>query len=219
MMTKIEKTSTFSIIILYMVYYVQKSMFMENLNDKELMKLITAKNDQALKVLYHRYEKKIFNFILRYTGSRGIAQELIQETFTRLWFAAHTFDQKKGNFKGWIYTIALNIARNEMSKKEYTYQFIDAEEKRDWHLDGTALVNERPDSILEQREMSDSIARVLGKLKPYLREVIIMKNYQHMKFREISEVTQVPEGTLKARYHRALELLKKYLKPMEDNRV
>ena len=107
-------------------------MYMDNLTDKELMKLVTGKNTGALKILYHRYEKKIFNFILRYSGSRGVARELIQETFTRLWLSAHTFDQKKGNFGGWLYTIALNITRNEMSKKEYTYQYLDAEEDRDW---------------------------------------------------------------------------------------
>lgn len=194
-------------------------MFMENLDDRELMKLVILRDTGALKMLYQRYEKKIFNFILRYTGKRGIAQELIQETFTRLWFSAHTFDRKKGNFKGWIYTIALNITRNEMSKKEYSYQYLDEEENRDWQQKNPGPVNEGPDALLEQEELRDSIAHALGKLKPYLREVVILKNYQHLKFREIAEMTQVPEGTLKARYHRALEILKKYLQPPEANHV
>jgi RNA polymerase sigma-70 factor (ECF subfamily) len=183
---------------------------MEKRTDKELMKLIADKNTHALKALYRRYEIQIFNFILRYTGSREIAQELIQETFTRLWFAAHTFDQKRGNFKGWIYTIALNLTRNEMSKKEYTYHFLDVDDIPECRHEA-----ERPDTILEQKELGHSIANALGKLNPYLREVIIMKNYQHMKFREIAEATNIPEGTLKARYHRAVALLKKYLDPKE----
>lgn len=183
---------------------------MEKRTDKELMKLIVDKNTHALKALYRRYEIRIFNFILRYTGSRELAQELIQETFTRLWFAAHTFDQKRGNFKGWIYTIALNLTRNEMSKKEYTYHFLDVDE-----IQESRHEDDGPDTILEQKELRNSIANALGKLKPYLREVIIMKNYQHMKFREIAEATNIPEGTLKARYHRAVALLKKYLDPKE----
>ena len=186
---------------------------MEKRTDKELMKLIVEKNTHALKALSRRYEIRIFNFILRYTGSREIAQELIQETFTRLWFAAHTFDHKRGNFKGWIYTIALNITRNEMSKKEYTYHFLDVDEIPESRNEDEDLKNESPDTILEQKELRNSIANALGKLKPYLREVIIMKNYQHMKFREIAEATNIPEGTLKARYHRAVALLKKILDP------
>jgi RNA polymerase sigma-70 factor (ECF subfamily) len=188
---------------------------MEKRTDKELMKLIANKNTDALKALYRRYEIQIFNFILRYTGSREIAQELIQETFTRIWFAAHTFDQKRGNFKGWIYTIALNITRNEMSKKEYSYHFLDVDEIPEYRPENEDLKTESPDMVLEQKELSHSIANALGKLKPYLREVIIMKNYQHMKFREIAEATNIPEGTLKARYHRAVALLKEYLAPKE----
>jgi len=186
---------------------------MEKRTDKELMKLITDKNTLALKVLYRRYEIQIFNFIFRYTGSRELAQELIQETFTRVWFAARTFDQIKGNFKGWVYTIALNLARNELSKKEYTYHFLDIDETSESQHDRDDSQKENPETILEQKELTRSITNALGKLKPYLREVIIMKNYQHMKFREIAEATNIPEGTLKARYHRAVALLKEYLHP------
>ncbi|NIM11795.1 MAG: sigma-70 family RNA polymerase sigma factor [Candidatus Aminicenantes bacterium] len=191
---------------------------MEKRTDQELMKLITEKNTLALKALYRRYEIPIFNFILRYTGSREIARELIQETFTRLWFASHLFDQKRGNFKGWLYTIALNITRNEMSKKEYTYQYVEVNEACNPENEGDRREKESPETILQQQELQHTVANALGQLQPYLREVIIMKNYQHLKFREIAKVTNVPEGTIKARYHRAIALLKKSLNP-EPNKT
>jgi RNA polymerase sigma-70 factor (ECF subfamily) len=180
------------------------------------MKLIAGKNTDALKTLYGRYDRQIFNFILRYTGSREIAQELIQETFTRLWSAAHTFDQKRGNFKGWLYTIALNITRNEMSKKEYTYHFLDVDEVSEKQHDHQDEKHENPHTVMEKNELRDSIATALGTLKPHLREIIIMKNYQHLTFREIAEAVNTPEGTLKARYHRAVALLKEQLSPLGD---
>jgi RNA polymerase sigma-70 factor (ECF subfamily) len=186
---------------------------MEKRTDQELMRLIAEKNTLALKALYRRYEIPIFNFILRYTGSREIARELIQETFTRLWFASHLFDQKRGNLKGWLYTMALNITRNEMSKKEYTYQYVEVNETCNPEDESDRHETETPETILQQQELQHSVANALGQLQPYLREVIIMKNYQHLKFREISEVTNVPEGTIKARYHRAIALLKKSLNP------
>jgi len=179
--------------------------------DNQLMKLLTAKDKTALKELYRRYEMLVFNFLLRYTGHRGIAQELIQDTFTRLWFAGHTFDPKKGNFKAWLYTIALNLARNEMSKKEYTYQFLPPDQVHNYHQVEDNPQTQSPDAVLEQKETQTSVANALGQLQPQLREVIIMKNYQHLKFKEIARVTGTPGSTLKARYHKAISELKKYL--------
>jgi RNA polymerase sigma-70 factor (ECF subfamily) len=187
---------------------------MEKRTDSELMKLIADKHTPALNVLYRRYEIQVFNFIRRYTGSRELAQELIQETFTRIWFAAHTFDRKRGNFKGWLYTIALNITRSEMSKKEYTYHFLEIDENCERGKDDNDRRNrdgENPETILHKKELKNSVADALGKLKPYLREVVVMKNYQHLKFREIAEAAGIPEGTAKARYHRAIALLKEAL--------
>ena len=126
---------------------------------------------------------------------------------------------KYGNFKGWIYTIALNLARNELSKKEYTYLFLDIDETYESQHERDDSQKENPETIFKQKEQIHSITNALGKLKPYLREVIIMKNYQHMKFREIAEATSIPEGTLKARYHRAIALLKKSLQPEVTSHV
>ncbi|MCK4764570.1 MAG: sigma-70 family RNA polymerase sigma factor [Candidatus Aminicenantes bacterium] len=139
-----------------MAYYAQKRIFMEKQSDKELMKLVTARDTAALKILYQRYEKKIFNFILRYTGSREIAREMIQEAFTRVWFAAHTFDREGGNFKGWVYTIALNLTRNEMSKKKYSYHYVEADENRDWQHEaaaGTETDDEGPEAVFRKKRI------------------------------------------------------------------
>ncbi len=188
---------------------------MKKYSDTQLMKLITQKNTPALKEVYGRYEKQIFNFITRYTGSRELARELIQETFTRVWFSAHTFDLKRGKFKGWLYTIALNIARTEMSRKEYTYHFSEVTESSDGSYDDDGPAAETPEALHRRRELQRMVSVALGKLKPFLREVVIMKNHQHLKFREIAEITGMPVGTLKARYHRAVEQLKQEFKYLE----
>jgi len=159
----------------------------------------------------------IFNFLIKYTGSREIAQELIQDTFTRIWLAANTFKPGRGNFRSWLYTIALNLARDEMSKKQYTYRFYGPQDIYNDEKFEKDLKTPDPQTALEQKEIWDSVLNALSQLKPHLREVIIMKNYQHLKFREIAQVTQVPEGTLKARYHRAILVLKEILCPEEVN--
>ena len=92
-----------------------------NKPDEELMLTVIDGNTKAFNALYVKYEKAIFNFILKYTGNRGLAQDLLQETFTRIWLAAHSFNPVKGSFKTWLFTIALNITRSEMAKKQYCH--------------------------------------------------------------------------------------------------
>lgn len=188
---------------------------MEKHSDKELMKCIIQGDTLAFKVLYKRYELRIYNFILRYTGSRGTAQDLLQETFTRLWLKAHTYDQRSGHFKSWIYKIALNIIRNEMAKKRYKHHYTDLDEISGGDQDPGHRDREHPEMKIEHSELRDIISNAMDNLKPFLREVVIMKNYQQLKFREIAEILDTPEGTIKARYHRAIAQLKDQLKSME----
>jgi RNA polymerase sigma-70 factor (ECF subfamily) len=187
---------------------------MEDLTDKALMKLIIQGSTSAFKVLYRRYENPLFNYVLRYTGRRELAQDLLQDVFTKVWFAAQTFDQKRGNFKGWIYKIALNTTRSEMTKKKYTHHYLDIHEISGGPQD-PGSPDERPDTHVESSELRNVVARALSQLPPLMKEVVIMKNYQQLKFREISEITDTPQGTLKARYHRAVDKLKELLKDWE----
>ncbi len=187
---------------------------METSTDQELMNMVLQKNMRAFRILYARHELSIYNFIVRYTGNRQIAQDLLQETFTRVWFAAHLFDQAGGNFKGWLYTIALNIARSEMSKKRYAYHYFEISEIPRHH-EPVNPRSEEPDAQSEHTDLKEMIARALGRLSPLLREIVILKHYQQLKFKEIAAMTQTPEGTLKARFHRAMAELKILMQPME----
>ena len=190
---------------------------MKKKTDQELMKFVIDRNSEALKTLILRYELPIFNFILRYSGNRELSQDLMQETFTRIWFAAHTFDQVKGNFKGWIFKIALNITRSEMSKKQYSYQYYDVTDMNRTDEKFIQSDQEQPDKKLEQLELQEKIQHALSKLQPFLREIIILKHYNQLKFKEIAQITNTPEGTLKSRFHRAIGILKKLLTEQENS--
>ena len=185
-------------------------------SDEELMVLVCDRNTKALKILYDRYSKGVYNFIFKYTNNKEISEDVLQETFTRVWFAAHTFNNQKGRFKAWLFTIGINITRNEMIKKRYHYQHLSLDE---FNLDNEAAGNpgiESVENLLEHMDLKDTIKRALEELNPDLREVVILKHYQKMKFSEISEITHTPEGTLKARFHRALSQLKIFLQKVES---
>lgn len=190
---------------------------MNNKTDQELMRLVIDRNTKAFKTLYQRYELPIYNFILRYTGKQDLAQDLLQETFTRIWLAAHSFNLDKGNFKGWLFTIALNITRSELSKKQYSFQYLDVSDMSGKDQEMTSSSMEQPDKNYEQVEIREKIQQALTTLPPFLREVVVLKHYQHLKFKEIAQITNTPEGTLKSRFFRAMELLKKQFNLMENN--
>jgi len=160
----------------------------------------------ALRVLYDRYEGPAFRFLLRLTGDREAAKDLMQETFTRVWTMARMFDPERGRFKSWLFTIALNITRNERSKKRYSAIHVGQEVVETMPAGGEA-----PDAALLQAETRRRVSEAMGKLPPLLREVVVMKIHQQLKFTEIAEVTRTPEGTLKARFHRAVEELRRHL--------
>jgi len=189
----------------------------EKKTDQELMKLVVERNSKALKVLYLRYELAIFNFILRYVGQRELAQDLLQETFTRIWFAAHSFNLEKGYFKGWLFKIALNITRSEMSKKQYGFSYYDVTEINSSEEGLVQSDHEMPDKKIENLDLQDKIQTELSKLQPFLREIVILKHYQQLKFKEIAQITNTPEGTLKSRFHRAIALLKQHLTEVENS--
>ena len=190
---------------------------MNKKTDRELMRLVVDRNTKAFKTLYQRYELPIFNFILRYTGIKDLAQDLLQETFTRIWYAAHSFNLDKGNFKGWLFTIALNITRSEMSKKRYSFQYLDVSDMSNKDQEYSYSTSEQPDKNFEHEELKEKIQQALSTLPPFLREVVVLKHYQQLKFKEIAQITNTPEGTLKSRFFRAMELLKQELKLMENS--
>lgn len=187
-----------------------------NKSDTELMLTVIDGNITAFNALYVRYEKAIYNFILKYTGNRGLAQDLLQETFTRIWLAAHSFNPEKGSFKTWLFTIALNITRSEMAKKQYSFSYLDVTDMKSSEKDIQAG-HEAPDSKLENQELQQKIQMALSKLKPFSREIILLRHYQQLKFSEISRITNIPEGTLKSRFHRAIQILKEHLNELDMN--
>ena len=102
-----------------------------------------------------------------------------------------------------------------MTKKRYAYNYVGIESIDENNHEFDNQENEQPEAISENADRKKIIDQALGELKPYLREVIILKHYNQLKFREIAEITKTPEGTLKARFHKAIAELKEKLESVE----
>ena len=176
---------------------------MDSRSDQDLIEQTAQGDTMALKALYGRYEMPVYNLILRSAGNRELAQDLLQETFTRLWSMARLFDPRRGSFKSWLYTIALNLTRTEMSRKAHDMKSVSLDDIAPLHSDDPEV-----GAAVEREELRNEVARMLDGLPPHFREVVVLKYYHHLQFDEISRMTGVPAGTLRARFHRAVDRLR-----------
>ena len=183
--------------------------------DEALMASIRLRDHAAFRCFYERYESEMYTFLISNCGNRELSQDILQESFYKVWFFAGQFNPRRGSAKNWIYGIVRNMLRSEMGKKKYRYHHEDIwNEAIQPHMPRVAQ-EEQPDMHAEQIDRQEKIGIALAKLKPDLREIIILKQLQQLKFREIAHITGTPEGTLKARYQKALSSLKMYLGKLE----
>jgi RNA polymerase sigma-70 factor (ECF subfamily) len=188
------------------VLFGETTLGMQTASDEALAARVAQGDREAFAELHRRYQRAIFNFILRSVGQRPLAEELLQEAFMRVWFAGRTFDPTRGAFRPWLYRVALNTVRSEMVKTRYAAEHVPIEDVEGWTRGMQTPVD--PDAHLDLSQQARVLARALDSLPPYLREVVVLRCYQQLKFAEISEITGAPEGTLKARFHRAVAALR-----------
>jgi RNA polymerase sigma-70 factor (ECF subfamily) len=186
-------------------------MDIETLSDEALMQRVCARDAEAFRVLYCRYEARIFNFALRICGNRALGEDLLQEAFWRVWQGARTFDPSRGDFRRWVYRVALHAARSELSRKRYTRESSLIEDSPE----GSWTTN-TPASEFQQKETAALVAQALAGLSPTLREVVVLRCVEGLKFSEIAATTHAPVGTLKARFHRAVADIRRRLLPGEN---
>jgi RNA polymerase sigma-70 factor (ECF subfamily) len=176
-------------------------------SDEHLIERVARGDADAFSILYRRYERPVFAVLLRFSGQRALAEECLQEAFTRVWLAARSHDPGRGRVKPWIYAIALNPARSELSRKRH----------RAPHVSLDAAEMELPDAgasepvlagRLDDERRGAALAAALAELPDYLREVVVLRCSRELSFAEIAEVTGTPQGTLKSRFHRAVLALR-----------
>jgi len=171
--------------------------------DEALMAAVAGGDAAALSALYDRYERPTFNLILRLAGRRDVAEELMQEAFTRLWTTARLFRGERGSFKPWLFTIALNLTRSELSRKRYRVRHLEPEAAEE-----LPALTAGPELLAVRAQEAQRVVAALARLSPLLREIVVLRIYQQLKFAEIARMAGAPEGTLKARFHRAVAELR-----------
>jgi RNA polymerase sigma-70 factor (ECF subfamily) len=176
-------------------------------SDDALLEGVARGDADAFTELYRRYERPVFAVLLRLGGQRALAEEWLQEAFTRVWLAAGSHDPARGGVRPWIYTIALNTARSELGRKRYRTPHVSIDQSG---MDLPDVTGSEPllSVQLDKQKRTTALAEALLELPDYLREVVVLRCSRELSFAEIAAVTGAPQGTIKSRFHRAVLALR-----------
>jgi|SRR5690349_5592073 len=172
--------------------------------------------------LVQLWYKRIYNFGYKFFLDHDMAMEVSQRTFISMCKNLQSL-QDTGRFKPWLYKIAVNYCREEARKKKgnrsLPFDLVwnhEAEESPVWESSGQR--HDNPERQLQQRELSEILQSALLELSEEQREIVIMKEYEGLKFREIAEVLNISENTVKSRMYYGLDGLKKILERRNINK-
>lgn len=159
--------------------------------------------------------KRIYNFSYKFFMDHDLAMEVSQKTFISMCKNLAGL-QDVSRFKPWLYKIAVNYCREEARRKKnsraLSFDVVwnrEAEDSPRWESSGQRHTN--PESQYRHAELSDILQQALYELSDEQREVVIMKEYEGLKFREIADVLNISENTVKSRMYYGLDGLKKIL--------
>lgn len=172
--------------------------------------------------LVQLWYKRIYNFGYKFFLDHDMAMEVSQKTFISMCKNLQNL-QDVARFRPWLYKIAVNYCREEVRKKKgkrsLSFDLVwnrEAEESPAWESAGQR--HENPERLLQQRELSDILQKALLELTAEQREIVIMKEYEGLKFREIAEILNISENTAKSRMYYGLVGLKKILEKKNLNK-
>ena len=178
----------------------------------ECMRAIADGDRDALKEIYEEYLPYLYTIVLGVVQQRETAEDVTSDVFIRIWNSAAKFQPGSGH-KGWLATIARNMAIDELRKhkREVLMGGGGGDEENDSGGIEDFSEQETPSEGVEDEVVEQlSIMEALDRLKPEEREIVDMKVLSEMTFKEISEILQIPMGTVTWRYQAAIKKLRRY---------
>ena len=179
--------------------------------DKTLVERCLTGDETAWDQLVRAHTRKVYSLCYRFTNSDAEAQDLTQEVFLRIFRSVKSFRSEEGSFGTWLARLTRNLLIDNYRRTRQD-RVTDSIEVQMPMLEEELAATARPDGLVVGREAREHLQWGLQKLSPELRETLILRDLQEMEYREIAEVLQIPEGTVKSRLNRARTELARVLR-------
>ncbi|MBS1262438.1 MAG: ECF RNA polymerase sigma-E factor [Calditrichaeota bacterium] len=188
-----------------------------DLTDEELMALVQQDDEIAFELLVERYQHPLMTFISRFLGAGSHTQDVLQETYIRVWRHRHHY-KTVARFSTWVYTIAGNLSKTELRRQKIRRMVpirTGGESPEDESVDV-----EDPGPATDERARRNEIRRRVNqemqRLPDAYRAAVILRDLQNKSYEEIAEILNVPIGTIKSRVNRGRARLQKRLKALRE---
>jgi RNA polymerase sigma-70 factor (ECF subfamily) len=169
-------------------------------NDKDLIRECLEGSEQAFGELVNRYQKVVFNVAYRMVNDFDAAEDITQIVFIKSYEKMNSFNPKY-RFFSWLYRIAINEALNHINQR-----------KRMTELTADMVSKGRtPDEVYSDNELSQKMGEALTELDPTYRVVVVLKHFRDLSYKEMSDILEIPEKTVKSRLFTGRQLLRKVL--------
>lgn len=177
---------------------------MSDLSDADLVIQVQDGSLEALGVLYDRHRHLVYRTVLAISGDPEVANDLLQDVFLRLYRFIDRVDNTRP-LEPWLYRMSANLAYTWVKRNKRWMRPLD--EMAEWLSGGKRT----PHEIVEQKDDWDRIQAALSSLSLSQRVVVVLYYLNDLSLQDISEILEIPVGTVKSRLHYGREALKKKL--------
>jgi len=177
--------------------------------DEQLLAAYREGDVASFADLVSRYQRELFHFLVRFVGDRAAAEDVFQEAFLQVHQSAEQFDLQR-RFRPWLFTIAANKARDMIrSQARRPTSPLQAsinsnDDESGEFLDLMSSASAMPQDDIERRELQTSVQKTVMAMPEHLREILLLSYFHQFPYKQISEILEIPLGTVKSRLHAAV---------------
>ena len=184
--------------------------------DVDLMLRVKEGDEEAFRALFRKHSPRVVQFVRRFVGNPPVADELAQEVFVQLYRARRRY-QPDARFSTWLYTIAMNLCRNEMRRPEHQRRVRPQPAEQGDYIDDIEAMSGRGPTAEEEvagRELEGRLRGALAGLPDKQRTALLLSRVDGLAYRDVARVLKCSEGAVKALLFRATQSLKRELRDM-----
>ena len=178
--------------------------------DEQLMAKAAKGSDTAFEELYRRYARRLTGFFfLQLGGDEELAADATHDVFLRAYEARSRYQEGR-RVDTWLFTIAYNICRNHYRSNAYEAQLLAT-------LDAEPVTDQQIEVQLDQAALDEALTQVHAELPAPLHQIFSLHYQEELTIPQIAEIVGVPEGTIKSRLHKTMNIIRKKLKKYENH--
>jgi len=181
----------------------------EERTDEELLSAYRQGDRRSFSQLVERYQRELFHFLIRFLGDRAAAEDVFQEAFLQVHQSADQFDPSR-RFRPWLFTIAANKARDLIRSQArrptnpLQASINPGDDDSGEFMDLMSSSDAFPGEPMEKAELQQSVQKAVMGMPDHLREILLLSYFHQFPYKQISDILEIPLGTVKSRLHAAV---------------